>query len=241
METLGITTNGIALRRKLPALRAAGVNAINISLDTLLPERFRAITRRPGLERVVEAIRATAEGAWATVKINCVVMRGVNDDEVPGFVRLTRDWPVEVRFIEYMPFGANRWSDSKLVPFADMLQQVQAAFPDLAPVPASPHETAKVFRVPGYAGRVGFITSMSDHFCGGCTRLRLTADGSLKTCLFGTDEHSLRGPLRAGATDAQLAALVAAAVQRKRFALGGHGDMFGIAASDNRPMILIGG
>lgn len=242
VESVGITTNGMLLERKLPALVRAGLTSVNVSLDTLVAAKFEFITRRRGHDRVLRAVDAALEAGVQTVKINCVVMRGVNDDELSTFVELTRRRPVEVRFIEYMPFSDNAWKEASFLPYGDMLRSVTEVYPSLRKEVDGPHDTAKSYRVPGFAGTLGFISSMSDNFCAGCNRVRLTADGNLKVCLFGTEEVSLRDPLRAGAGEEQLAAIIAAALGRKHAVLGGHGDRHGIAASsENRPMILIGG
>lgn len=260
LATLAMTTNGIALARALPDLRAAGLNAINISLDTLDPMAFELITRRRGWEAVMRAITVALELGYAPVKLNCVVMRGVNDREVPDFVALTASKALDVRFIEFMPFDGNKWSEGKFVPYAEMLAAVRKRFPSVERLPDGPNETAKVcsgartraarravacaewpaqaFRVPGFIGRFGFISSMSEHFCGTCNRLRLTADGNLKVCLFGNAEVSLRDIMRSGGTDAQLLDMIGAAVHRKKKQ---HAGMLNIAKAPNRPMILIGG
>lgn len=241
LTSLGMTTNGLTLGRHLPALRAAGLTALNVSLDTLVPARFELITRRRGQGRVLDAVDAALAAGFASVKLNVVVMRGVNEDEVGDFVGLTRDRPLDVRFIEYMPFGGNAWSDARFVSYAEMLGAIGERTGALERVDDDPHDTCKHYRVPGHAGRIGFITSMTNHFCGGCNRLRLTADGALKVCLFGADEVSLRDVMRAGGTDDELAATVRAAVRRKHYSLGGKKDRHELARSDNRPMITIGG
>jgi molybdenum cofactor biosynthesis protein A len=251
MKSIGITTNGLTLGRKLPALVDAGLTHINISLDTLQEDKFLEITRRKGLNVVMEAIKkASTLLPLRRVKINCVVMKGFNDDELQGFVRLTEHLPIDVRFIEWMPFNDNGWNADRFFSYADMLDRIQGTDPKATtqqPIALErtidgPNDTTKWYTVPGYLGRVGFITSMSDHFCGTCNRVRITADGQLKVCLFGSDEVSLRDALRAGVPAEDLELLVEAAVKRKNFALGGHGDMHGIKkANSNRPMILIGG
>ena len=184
LRTLGITTNGIKLERQLPELMAAGVNALNISLDTLVPAKFQFITRRTGFERVHGAITAALAAGFPSVKLNCVVMRGVNDDEIVDFVALTRDWPVHVRMIEYMPFDSNAWSMGKFVPAKEMMAKIRGVWPTIEAVGDDAHETARLFRVPGYAGKFGIISSMTEQFCATCSRLRITADGQLKVCLF---------------------------------------------------------
>jgi molybdenum cofactor biosynthesis protein A len=238
LRTLALTTNGLLLPKKLPRLQAAGVNLLNISLDTLRPDRFAFITRRKGFENVLAAIDLALRSGYDPVKVNCVVMRGFNDDELADFVAMTEDRAIEVRFIEYMPFDGNGWNDGRFLPYREMIERIEARFPALDRVPDGPNDTSKTYRVPGFRGQVGFITSMSEHFCSTCNRLRLTADGHLKVCLFGPAEVSLRDALRGGATDEELAAIIQAAVLRKKAA---HAGMYEIARTDNRPMILIGG
>lgn len=241
ISSLALTTNGLLLRAKLDALVRAGVSHVNISLDTLDEARFMVVTRRRGHGRVLEAIDAALGAGLRAVKVNAVVMRGVNEDELSAFVEWTRHKAVEVRFIEYMPFGDNAWREASFMAYRDMLAAIRATHPTLEALPGDPSDTARLYRVPGYAGTVGFIASMSAAFCAGCTRIRLTADGNLKTCLFGEDEVSLRDPLRAGASDEELAAIVRRALAGKHAVLGGHADRFELAKGDNRPMILIGG
>ncbi len=237
LKTLAITTNGLLLKRKLPKLQAAGLNLINLSLDTLQPDRFEAITRRDGLGIVLEAIDMMLESGYDPVKINCVVMRGMNEDELVDFVDLIRERSIEVRFIEFMPFDDNRWSGEKLVPYQEMLRIIRQVYP-LEALTCSPGSTAKLYRVPGFRGRVGFITSMTEDFCEGCDRLRITADGNLKVCLFGRAEISLQHAMRNGASDQELLELISTAVGGKH---ARHAGMHAIAASKNRPMITIGG
>ncbi len=237
LETLAMTTNGLLLSGRVAEIRRHGVDRLNISLDTLEADRFREITRRKGHEKVLAVIdEALAEG-YASVKINCVVMRGTNDDELLSFVEMTRHKPIEVRFIEYMPFDENGWHGDRLVPFAEMLERIRSRVA-LVPLGGGPNDVAKVYRADGYTGKIGFITSMTDHFCSGCSRLRITADGHLKVCLFGPAEMSLRDVMRSGATDGEVLESVRAAVLRKH---ARHAGMDTIAATPNRPMILIGG
>jgi cyclic pyranopterin phosphate synthase len=238
LRTLAMTTNGLLLRSKLPKLQKAGLNLLNISLDTLDSAKFTQITRRQGFERVVEGINLAVSLGYDPVKVNCVIMRGLNEAEVPDFVEWTRHVPLEVRFIEYMPFDGNKWTDTKLVPYEELIRNIEAKYGKLERVQDEAGNTSKTFRVPGFRGTVGFITSMTDHFCGTCTRLRLMADGSLKVCLFGSTEISLRDAMRAGSSDDDLGAMVKAAVWRKK---ARHAGMHAIAATKNRPMITIGG
>lgn len=243
VEKIAITTNGITLKRRLPSLVKAGLNSLNISLDTLDADKFQQITRRNGFKQVLEGIGAAEELARTTltmsrVKINCVITRGVNDADICDFVALTKDRNVEVRFIEYMPFDGNRWDSKKMVPFNEMKTIIRAQFPTLTRMEDPPGEVSKTYCVPGFQGRVGFITSMSEHFCGDCNRLRMTADGALKVCLFGNTEVSLRDIVRSGASTQELTAVIGLAVSRKR---AQHAGMMNLSTMKNRPMITIGG
>ncbi|ETV93960.1 molybdenum cofactor biosynthesis protein A [Aphanomyces invadans] len=240
IESLGITTNGLSLSKHLAALCAVPAR-LNISLDTLNEAKFAKITRRKGFQRVWAAIEAAVAASPVQVKLNCVVMRDFNLDEIVDFVRLTTTLNVDVRFIEWMPFDQNRWNDQTFVPFAEMLSQLHAEFPVIEPLENHLNDTSKSFRLPDSPGQFSFITSMSEHFCGGCNRLRITADGNLKVCLFGNAEVSLRDAMRHGYSDDDLLLVIQAAVKRKKYALGGHQNMHGIAKAQNRPMILIGG
>ncbi|GJD09238.1 Cyclic pyranopterin monophosphate synthase, mitochondrial [Galdieria sulphuraria] len=241
ISRLAITTNGMILNKYLESLKESGVSGLNISLDTLIPVKFEFITRRRGHKTVLDSIFKAVELGFPSVKINCVVIRGFNDDEILSFCYLTKDWNITVRFIEYMPFEGNRWNTGKFVSFEEMKQKIALEFGTLKPEQNGIHDTTKHFRIPGFVGRIGFITSMSEHFCAGCNRLRITADGNLRVCLFGDKEVSLRDYMRQGASDDELAEIVAFAVKRKDFALGGYEDMTGIASNPNRPMIHIGG
>lgn len=238
LNTLALTTNGMLLPGKLPRLQAAGLGAINISLDTLVPEKFETITRRGGLEDVLQAIDMAMAYGYDPVKVNCVVMRGVNDDELLDFVAWTRHVPIAVRFIEYMPFQGNGWSETGFFSYADMLERIRLFYPALQRLEDDPNATARTWRVPGHRGTIGFIASMSEKFCGSCNRLRLTADGALKVCLFGQAEVSLRDMLRGGASDRELDEAIRNAVLRKQAA---HAGMLQLVDQENRPMILIGG
>ncbi|KAI3444932.1 hypothetical protein Pfo_001597 [Paulownia fortunei] len=238
LKTLAITTNGITLANKLPRLKECGLSLLNISLDTLVPAKFEFMTRRRGHERVMKSIDAAIELGYNPVKVNCVVMRGFNDDEICDFVELTREKPINVRFIEFMPFDGNVWNVKKLVPYSEMLDIVVKQFTGLKRILDHPTETAKNFRIDGHQGTVSFITSMTEHFCAGCNRLRLLADGNFKVCLFGPSEVSLRDPMRRGVDDNELKEIIGAAIKRKKAA---HAGMFDIANTPNRPMIHIGG
>ncbi|ELK00329.1 Molybdenum cofactor biosynthesis protein 1 [Pteropus alecto] len=236
LRTIGVTTNGINLARLLPQLQKAGLGAINISLDTLVPAKFEFIVRRKGFHKVMEGIHKAIDLGYSPVKINCVVMRGLNEDELLDFVALTEGLPLDVRFIEYMPFDGNKWNFKKMVSYKEMLDTLQQQWPELEKLPEEESSTAKTFKIPGFRGHISFITSMSEHFCGTCNRLRITADGNLKVCLFGSSEVSLRDHLRAGASEEELLRIIGAAVGRKKRQ---HAGMFNISQMKNRPMILI--
>ena len=197
---LCITSNGVALRNKLEGMLSAGLTGVNLSLDTLEPGLFEIMTRRRGFEKVIASMDRILEmnkvGAKIKLKINVVVMRNINESEILRFVELGREKDLEVRFIEYMPFDGNKWQKSKMVSYQEMLAVIRAKYPDLRKVEDAKSETSKTYKVPGFAGRLGFITSMTDNFCGGCNRLRITSDGNLKVCLFGNAEVSLRDLLR---------------------------------------------
>ena len=268
---VGITTNGISLSRHIDALVDAGLTGVNISLDTLRSDRFLEITRRNGLEKVMRAIHDTIRafrekygdvrlGANGTggsrVKINCVVMKGFNDDELVDFVDLVNNTfggDVDMRFIEWMPFNDNGWNMAKFLSYKDIISQIDSEVP-LERIEDGPNDTTKWWTVQNQASvrksRIGFITSMSEHFCSSCNRLRITADGKIKVCLFGSNEKevSLRDIMRNRSSsgsrteEEELSEVIYAAVQRKSFALGGHGNAEAIAkAADNRPMTTIGG
>ncbi|XP_056343229.1 molybdenum cofactor biosynthesis protein 1 isoform X1 [Oenanthe melanoleuca] len=236
LKTIAVTTNGINLARLLPRLKEAGLNAINISLDTLVPAKFEFIVRRKGFHKVMEGIHKATELGYHPVKVNCVVMRGFNEDEVLDFVDFTKDLPLDVRFIEYMPFDGNKWNFKKMVSYKEMLDTIKQRWPELEKLPCETSSTAKSYKVPHFQGQISFITSMSEHFCGSCNRLRITADGNLKVCLFGNSEVSLRDHLRSGASEEELIQIIGAAVGRKKKQ---HAGMFNISRMKNRPMVLI--
>ncbi|KAL9616780.1 MAG: hypothetical protein Q9160_008377 [Pyrenula sp. 1 TL-2023] len=200
LKELCITTNGVALHRKLDAMAESGLTGVNLSLDTLDPFQFQIMTRRSGHELVMRSVNRILEmndlGANIKLKINCVVMRGINDREILDFVELGREKNIETRFIEYMPFDGNKWSQGKMVSYNEMLDVIRAKYPSLHPVQGHPNDTSKTYKIPGFVGKLGFITSMTENFCGTCNRLRITSDGNLKVCLFGNAEVSLRDVIR---------------------------------------------
>lgn len=238
LQNIGITTNGITLARKLPHLKMAGLDQLNISLDTLVPAKFEFITRRKGFKNVLEAIDKAVELQFSPVKVNCVVMNGTNEEEICDFVAFTKDRPVDIRFIEYMPFDGNQWNLKRFVSYQQMLDRIYDRWPDLSRLQDGPNDTSKAYKVPGFLGQIGFITSMSEHFCGTCNRLRITADGNLKVCLHGNSEVSLRDCLRNQMPEEKLLEVITMAVKRKKKQ---HAGMSTLSHMKNRPMILIGG
>lgn len=201
LRELCITTNGIVLHRKLDRMAEAGLTGVNLSLDTLDPFQFQLMTRRKGFDAVMKSMERILEmnrlGAGIKLKVNCVIMRNINDREIIPFVELTREKDVEVRFIEYMPFDGNRWNQNKMLGYQEMLTIIRQKYPDLQKVAESEHNaTSKTYEIPTFTGKIGFITSMTHNFCGSCNRLRITSEGNLKVCLFGNAEVSLRDLLR---------------------------------------------
>jgi cyclic pyranopterin phosphate synthase len=233
LEELTMTTNGIRLHEVVEELDAAGLRSVNVSLDTLIPERFREITRRDHFHRVLSNLHLLLDRGFR-VKVNMVVMKGVNDDEVVDFVTMTRDYPLHVRFIEYMPFEGNRWTDRRLINSRELLERV-SQFYSVEPLERRAHDTSRAFRVLGFSGTFAFISTMSTPFCGDCNRLRLTADGKMKNCLFSKGETDLLSALRGGTP---VESLIRENVSGKAAQWGGQ-DLYG--PTQNRPMVSIGG
>ena len=202
LRELAITTNGVSLHRKLDSMVESGLTGINLSLDTLDRFQYQLMTRRNGFDAVMKTLDRILDmkkaGVPITLKVNCVVMRGLNEREIIPFVELGRDRDLEVRFIEYMPFDGNRWSEQKMVAYREMVEIIHTKYPDMHRLQGGPNDTSKTYQVPDFVGKVGFITSMTSNFCGTCNRLRITSDGNLKVCLHGNDEASLRDILREG-------------------------------------------
>lgn len=242
---IALTTNGIGLDRLAEALRAAGLDRVNVSLDTLDPDRFTQLTHRRRLREVLLGIAAAAEAGLRPVKLNAVLVRGINDDEAPTLLRYALTHGYELRFIEQMPLDAQRgWDRSRLVTADDILQRLRAVYrlrPDPNHRGSAPAETWLVdgFTTPdGAPARVGVIGTVTRPFCGSCNRTRLTADGQVRNCLFARVESDLRTPLRTGATDEELATLWRAAMWAK---LPGHGIDDPGFLPPARPMSAIGG
>ncbi len=214
-DDLSMTTNGMLLAPLVPALAEAGLRRVNISCDSLRPERFNAIRRRGDLTTVLGAMDAIEEAGLAPLKVNVVTLRGVNDDEILDFASFARDTGRIVRFIEYMPLDAQgAWDKSQLVTGHEIYEQINSRWP-LAAVSNGGSAPAERFRFSDGRGEIGLISSVSEPFCGTCNRLRLTADGALRNCLFSDDELSVRDLMRAGGSDDELAAMLRRAVWQK--------------------------
>ena len=239
---LGLTTNALTLHKHLDGLIDVGLRSLNVSLDTFDAERFRKITRRDGYD-VVWANIQEAHRRGLRVKLNMVVMRGVNDDELLRFVELTRDHDIHVRFIEFMPFAGNHWGRERVYTYAEMLGHIGSVH-SFEKLTDDPHSTAKAYRVPGWAGTFAVISTVTEPFCGTCDRLRLTAEGRMRNCLFAREETDLLSALRRGEN---IAPLIEANVLAKHAMLGGlpafkpekqEEVLHDLSA---RPMVAIGG
>lgn len=238
--SLTLTTNATRLHDFVDVLEDAGVRSLNVSLDTLQAEKFLLITRRDQFSVVKSNIDLLVKRNFE-VKINVVVMKGLNEGEINDFVAWTKDTPVHVRFIEFMPFSGNRWTSNKVFTFHEMLAQISARYPITA-LENEPHATAKAYTVPGHAGTFAVISTMTEPFCGGCNRIRLTADGKMKNCLFSKEETDLLTAFRRGE---DVLPLIHQSIAAKAEELGGQftSDFEHIHAEDidNRSMITIGG
>ena len=236
---LSLTTNGYLLDRLAAPLAEAGLDRVTISCDSLLRHRFAEMTRRDALERVLAGLRAAGAAGLRPIKVNCVVIGGTNDEEAVAFAELARRADVEVRFIEYMPLDAERrWERDKVVPSAVLRDRIHRVNP-LVPANGNGPQPATVFRfADGAPGRVGFIASVTEPFCETCNRIRITADGQLRACLFSLEETDLRTPLRAGVSDGELEELVRAAVGAK---WAGHRIDHPDFVRPDRSMSMIGG
>lgn len=237
---IGITTNGVLVDTYFDNLKAAKVKSINVSLDSLHPKTFEQVTQRNQFERVWNNILRLVDEGFE-VKINAVALQGVIEKEIYNFVAITKDLPLHVRLIEFMPFTGNGWKSEKVITAPEMLGWVKEKY-KMTKLEDAPHSTAKKYRAEGHKGTFAFITTMSEYFCGSCNRIRLTADGKMKNCLFGKEEMDILGNLRQGK---DIESLIHESIQRKYDVMGGQftKDYKKADASkiDNRSMIKIGG
>jgi cyclic pyranopterin phosphate synthase len=238
IEHLAMTTNGLRLPVLAAPLKEAGLDRVNISIDTLDPQKFRQMTRGGRLEQVWEGIAAADRAGLHPIKLNAVVVRGLNDDEVPRLAALTLEHRWEMRFIEVMPLtGIADVAQDGVVKSEELIAQIEVAYGPLEPLGLAPAESARRFRISGAKGKLGFISSVSDPFCSTCNRMRLTADGRLHLCLLRDDEVDLRAAIRGGATEEEIEQLVRHAVALKPW---GHGLPEGVLPT-RRGMSELGG
>ncbi len=237
---LSLTTNGFFIDKYLEVLLSAGIRSLNVSLDSLKSERFKLLTGRDYFALVWRNIGLLLKHQ-VNVKLNVVVMRGVNDDEISDFVELTRHLPIHIRFIEFMPFAGNSWSSNKVVRSEEILEQVGTKYP-IKKIPDGLNDTTRKYQIPGFCGTIALIGTLSNPFCGTCNRLRLTADGRLKNCLYSASEVDLLSAMRNGV---DIVPLIQNAVLNKAHQTGGQlsTDMSKISTDllVNRQMVMIGG
>jgi cyclic pyranopterin phosphate synthase len=235
---ISLTTNGVLLESLAAPLADAGIDRATVSCDSLLRHRFAEMTRRDALEKVLRGLKAAEEAGLTPIKINCVVIGGTNEDEVVAFARWARETGYEVRFIEYMPLDAQHaWEREKVVPARAVLDRIAEVYPLVADGEGAEPATTYGF-ADGSPGRIGVIPSVTEPFCDSCNRMRLTAEGQFRSCLFALEEADLRGPMRAGASDRELEAIVRDAMWRK---WAGHRIDHPDFVQPTRSMSMIGG
>lgn len=238
IEDMSLTTNGLLLGSMAGKLAEAGLRRVNVSLDSLKPERYRAVTRGGSMDDVLRGITAAEDAGLLPVKINMIPIRGFNDDEIEDFARLTLHKPFQVRFIEFMPIGAREfWSPEKYVPTDEIRARVSAVAP-IEPLKIRRSGTARYYTFEGAAGVLGLISPVTHHFCSMCNRLRLTSDGKLRPCLFSEREIDVKSALRCGAADEEIEALLRLSVEAKP---EGHMIGHGSTLDHLKPMSMIGG
>jgi len=216
IESIHLTTNGVLLSRYAGKLKESGLTGVNISIDTLNPEKFLQITRRDELVRAMEGLEAAKTAGIPSIKINAVALRGFNDSEIVEFVELTKNYPLTVRFIELMPFDAHQiWKTGKFFSAENIQKELKDHFPNIKTTDGTATEHF-IFQVPNYAGKVAVIPSYSRNLCGNCNRIRLTADGNIRNCLYAHNELNLRDLMRSGGTDKEMKELILSAMWKKQ-------------------------
>jgi cyclic pyranopterin phosphate synthase len=216
IQDLSMTTNGILLSPAAQPLRSAGLKRLNISLDSLNPDKYTMITRGGDINRIIAGIKSAQEAGFSPIKINVVVIRGINDDEITSFAKLSMEKNLQVRFIEYMPVGMeNGWEKERFVSAEEIRQRIKTIGPLLELPSDNGSGPAQMYTIEGAQGRLGFISALSDHFCATCNRLRLTPDGKLRTCLFSDAEVDLKTKVRQGCSDDALADIINEAIISK--------------------------
>ncbi len=237
IETVGVTTNGVLLKSFAAQLRQAGVTNLNFSLDSLHQSRFEEISGQNYFNDVINGIEAALVAGFQPLKLNVVVMGGINDDELIDFIEFVRNKPINVRFIEYMPFKFNGWGKAIFVSYQEMIKKIEQRY-KLIPLQTNISSNTKDYWIDGVVGTISFITPMSDHFCGTCNRIRLTADGLIKSCLFHPAEINLRSALRNGETDDTIKEMIYSALKQKQYT---HPVLEALAGIENQSMAEIGG
>lgn len=240
---LAISTNAVTVDRFIDTFKSCGIKNINVSLDSLNPKKFKQITRRNDFEKVYNNILLLVREGF-NVKLNAVLMKGFNDNEIIGFIQMTKDLPVSVRFIEFMPFDGNKWDKEKMVSYAEVMDIVNSSFDEktILRIKDAPNDTSKNYKIDGYKGSFAIISSVTNPFCDSCNRLRITANGRIKNCLFSSSEADLLTPLREGK---DIEPIIQKAVQAKFKVRGGMDTLEKLQEpklhSQNRSMITIGG
>lgn len=238
VRDLSLTTNGFTLAERLDSLIASGLDRINISLDSLKPERFEAITRTKTFDQVIASIEAAQSSKLRPVKINAVLVRGLNDDEIEDFAQFARDLDLIMRFIEFMPLDAGHtWTRDRVVTAAEIHERISARWP-LISVAHERSETARRYRFADGRGEIGLVAPVTQPFCGYCSRIRLTADGKLRTCLFSKEDHDLKFLLHGGASDEEIVEEIRAIIAQKE---KGHRINEPDFVPPARSMVFIGG
>jgi cyclic pyranopterin phosphate synthase len=238
VQDLSMTTNGFLLAERCDRLVAAGLDRINISLDSLDAKKFEQITRTKTFNEVISGIEAAQASRLRPVKVNAVLVRGLNDNEIEAFAEFAREKDIIMRFIEFMPLDADRtWTRDMVVPAAEVHRRISAVWP-LIPVVHERSETARKYRFADGRGEIGLIAPVTQPFCGHCSRIRLTADGKLRTCLFSKQDHDLKGVLRSGATDREVGDAIVAIVDQKEKSHRINDPGF---VPPSRTMVYIGG
>jgi len=215
INSVNMTTNGVLLKQYAADLQGSGLSGINISIDTLNPEKYIQITRRDEVGRAMEGLEAAKTAGILSIKINVVALRGFNDSEIVEFVELTKNYPLTVRFIELMPFDAHQiWKTGKFFSAENIQKELKNHFPDIKTTDGTATEHA-IFQVPDYAGKVAVIPSYSRNLCGNCNRIRLTADGNIRNCLYSHNEFDLKDLMRSGGTEKEMKELILSAMWQK--------------------------
>jgi len=240
---LAISTNAVTVDRFIDQFKRCGIRKINVSLDSLNDQKFNEITRRNNFQKVFDNIHLLVKEGFE-VKMNVVLIKGFNDDEIMDFIKLTKDLPIAVRFIEFMPFDGNKWNKDKLVSYAEIMDAVNSSFEEnkVLRIKDAPNDTSKNYQIDGYQGSFAIISTVTNPFCDSCNRIRLTANGKIKNCLFSATESDLLTPLREGKT---IEPIIQKAIQAKFRTRGGMDTAEKLENPDlhsqNRSMITIGG